>query len=88
MILFLVFFLFAVIITEYRVLNSSSYISVYRLKNCCFFMFLYARRACVHVRLIERAMCPSCVLINHATRDPAVRDELHLPSALFPVDIL
>lgn len=24
----------------------------------------------------ERAMCPSCVLINHATRDPAVRDEL------------
>jgi len=25
----------------------------------------------------DRNMCPSYVLINHATRDPSVRDELH-----------
>lgn len=51
----------------------------------CFSLLQNATRMRAHKIDRERTMCPSCVLINHATRDSSVRDELR-PPALFPVD--
>lgn len=45
-------------------------------RNHLFFVAAYATRMRARKIDRERTMCPSCVLINHATRDSSVRDEL------------
>lgn len=46
--------------------------------RCNSLFFIAANAMRMRARKIDRkrAMCPSCVLINHATRDSSVRDEL------------
>jgi len=48
-------------------------------EQSCFFISTNITRMRAREIDRERAMCPMYVLINHATRDSSVRDELHPP---------